>query len=265
VTNTGTGPLTIQSVQVSAGDTDSFFVRSSDCFNATLSPAGTCGFDASFIPRSEGPLSARVDVSSTAPGSPHHMTLSGVGEAVSTALPAPWTQQDIGAVGVAGSATYTNGTFSIRGSGADIWGTADAFHYVYQPLPGDGTIVARVATVQNVNAWTKAGVMIRATTDAASPHASVFVTPGKGIALQWRSAAGAASASQAVAGAAPKWVKLARTANSIAASYSADGTTWTALATVNVTLPQSALAGLPITSHDNTQMATATIDRVQVP
>src|SRR5205085_5117831 len=72
-----------------------------------------------------------------------------------TALPAPWTQQDVGAVGVAGSATFANGTFTVKGSGADIWGTADAFHYVYQPLDGDVTVQAHVASVQNVYVWTK--------------------------------------------------------------------------------------------------------------
>jgi hypothetical protein len=59
-------------------------------------------------------------------------------------------------------------------------------------------------------------------------------------------------------------VKLVRTDNSVAASYSADGTTWTAIATVSVTLPQNVLVGLPIGSHDNTQTATATLDRVSV-
>jgi hypothetical protein len=59
---------------------------------------------------------------------------------------------------VAGSASYASGTFTLKGSGADIGGTADAFHYVYQPLTGDGEIVARVASLQNTHALlTKAG------------------------------------------------------------------------------------------------------------
>src|SRR5687768_1124962 len=50
------------------------------------------------------------------------------------ALPAPWTSTDIGSVGLAGSGSETGGQFTVRGSGADIFGTADAFHYVYQRL-----------------------------------------------------------------------------------------------------------------------------------
>jgi hypothetical protein len=43
-------------------------------------------------------------------------------------LPSPWLHRDVGSVASAGSATYSSGTFSVSASGADIWGTADAFH-----------------------------------------------------------------------------------------------------------------------------------------
>lgn len=57
-------------------------------------------------------------------------------------LPSPWVDKDVGGVGLAGSASYANGTFTVRGAGADIWGTADGFNFVYQALSGDGQIVA---------------------------------------------------------------------------------------------------------------------------
>src|SRR5712671_5536295 len=53
--------------------------------------------------------------------------------------------RDIGAVAVAGSASNNgNGAFTVSGSGADIWGTADEFHYVYFQVTNDVAIVARV-------------------------------------------------------------------------------------------------------------------------
>ena len=76
-------------------------------------------------------------------------------------LPSPWVTGDIGAVGATGSATYSSGTFTVIGSGIDLWGTADALRYVYQPISGDCTIIARVATIQNTMPWAQAGVMIR--------------------------------------------------------------------------------------------------------
>jgi acid phosphatase len=45
----------------------------------------------------------------------------------------PWLNQDVGVTGQAGSASFASGTFTVSGSGADIWGTSDAFQFVYQP------------------------------------------------------------------------------------------------------------------------------------
>src|SRR5947207_589971 len=70
-----------------------------------------------------------------------------------TALPSPWNDGDIGTGGLAGSASFANNTFTVGGSGNDIWFNADGLHYVYQPLAGDGTIVAKVNGLQNTNAW----------------------------------------------------------------------------------------------------------------
>jgi hypothetical protein len=43
------------------------------------------------------------------------------------------------------------GTFTVTGSGLEIWNNADAFRYVCQPLSGDGTITARVARLGSTN------------------------------------------------------------------------------------------------------------------
>src|ERR1700733_10512162 len=77
-----------------------------------------------------------------------------------------WTGTDIGSVGVAGTDSYnsTTGVYTIAGSGADIGGTADACHFVYQTLTADGELEARVASVQNTSSTAKAGVMIRQST-----------------------------------------------------------------------------------------------------
>jgi len=84
------------------------------------------------------------------------------------------------------------GTFTVNGSGTDIWnnGTAgdyrDEFHFAYKTLTGTGTIIARVDSVQNTNGWAKAGVMIRETLEPGSRHAFACVTPSSGVASQGR-------------------------------------------------------------------------------
>src|SRR5579872_2901901 len=88
--------------------------------------------------------------------------------AAAQSLPSGWSSSDIGAVGAAGSASGNGGSFTVTGSGTDIWNTADAFRYVYMPMTGDGTITTQVATEQYVANWTKAGVMMRETLDPSS-------------------------------------------------------------------------------------------------
>ena len=63
--------------------------------------------------------------------------LSNIPYTTTRGLPVPWLDADIGTVGLAGTATHSNGVFSVRGAGADITSKADAFHYLYQPASGD--------------------------------------------------------------------------------------------------------------------------------
>ena len=181
-------------------------------------------------------------------------------------LPAPWQQQDIGSVGAAGSATVSNGTYTVNGAGADIWGTADAFHYVYQPLNGDGQITARVTGVQNTNSFAKAGVMIRETLTAGSAHALLDLKGGGGVEFIARTPSGGSTTF--VAGGsnlAPVWLRLARTGTTITASVSSDGgSTWPVLGSTTVSMATSVFVGLAVCSHVTGTTTTGTFDNVAV-
>jgi regulation of enolase protein 1 (concanavalin A-like superfamily) len=181
------------------------------------------------------------------------------------ALPASWQTQDIGAVGVGGNASLASGTYSVRGAGADIWGTADALRYAYTTLSGDGQVTARVATEQNVNVWTKAGVMIRDSVAAGSRQALMLVSPGRGNAFQRRIATSGVSTHTAGAPVTPPyWVRLSRVGNTVTASQSANGTTWTVVGTDTIAFAQTVLVGLAVSSHSTTAAATATFDNVVI-
>jgi regulation of enolase protein 1 (concanavalin A-like superfamily) len=180
-------------------------------------------------------------------------------------LPAPWLAADVGNVGAAGTATFAAGTFTVEGAGADIWGAADAFQFVYQPLTGNGQIVARVATVENVNAWTKAGVMLRESLDAGSKQALMLVSPGKGLAFQRRRTTGGSSVSTSGgAGTAPAWVKLVRIGQTITAYRSTDGASWTLVGTDTIAMPDTILVGLAVSSHIQGTLAEATFDNIAI-
>lgn len=98
-----------------------------------------------------------------------------------------WYHCDVGDVAAAGLTLATGAdSFEIEGSGNDIWGTADEFHFAYQLLDGDGEIVARVDSLLATNPWAKAGVMIRETLDSRSAYVMTLVSASNGTRGQVR-------------------------------------------------------------------------------
>jgi hypothetical protein len=173
---------------------------------------------------------------------------------------------DVGAVGAAGSSTFDGVQWEVNGSGADIWGTADAFRMVHS---GSGLgymreISARVLSLQNTYSWAKAGVMFRQSPHLAeSAHVMVVVTPGKGVAMQYRPDYNQPSIQVAVrAGVAPEWVRLTQVGGEFRGYASEDGVNWQLIGTV--TLPWSGEPVLAVTSHNNTTTARAVFQNVRV-
>ncbi len=181
-------------------------------------------------------------------------------------LPSPWMTADIGAVDIAGSASHSNGTFTVVGSGADIWDVTDEFRYVYQPITGDVTITARVLTMGNTDGWAKAGVMIREGTAANAIHVYTAVSFSNGVEFQRRTATGAASTNNSGAtGAAPYWVRLVRSGNVFSSFASSNGTTWTQIGSnLTLTMTSQTQVGLALTSHNDGVLNTSTFDNVTV-
>jgi len=181
-----------------------------------------------------------------------------------SSLPSQWQDRDIGSVGVAGSAGYSQGTFTVKASGADIWGSSDAFHYVYQTISGNGEFVARVTGLQNTDPWAKAGLMFRESLNPNAANALVMATPGHGTGFQWRTATGGGSSY--VPGpffTAPVWLKLKRQGDVVTASASLDGTTWTTIGSQTVPIVEPMFLGLAVTSHNNGVLNTATFDNLK--
>jgi len=185
----------------------------------------------------------------------------------STAPAGTWHDQDIGSVGQAGSASWTNSPFAVAGSGPDIWGNADAFNYTYLTATGNCTVIARVTSVPATDPWAKAGVMLRQSLTADSIHGMMVITPGNGASFQWRSTSGGSMSSSQVTGvSAPYWVKLVRSGNGFSGYISADSNTWRQVgATQTITMTDPVYAGLAVSAHNNSSLCTATFDNVTAP
>jgi glucose/arabinose dehydrogenase len=202
----------------------------------------------------------------TIPATPTTYTATFVG------TPVTWQSQDVGAVASAGSWTLNGGTHTVAGNGADIWNAADEFRFVYQQLSGDGTITAKVSSFTNNagNANGKAGVMIRESLNANSPHAMAAMPPQTTITLVKhvkRLSAGATSAAQTGPSPTfPAWVRVVRAGNTLRAYHSTDGTTFTELGTVTTitSMTGPVFVGLAVSSHVDGVNATAVFDGVTV-
>ncbi len=185
--------------------------------------------------------------------------------AAAQTLPTSWASKDIGAVGLTGAAAGAAGSLTIDGAGADVWGSADALHFAYTQLTGDFSIVTRVTSIENVNAWTKAGVMVRESLNANARQAFMLVSPGKGLAFQRRTATGGASTSTAAGtGAAPSYVKLTRVGSAIRAYKSSNGSTWTLVGSDTIAMAQTIYAGVGVSSHVKGNLATVAFDETTV-
>jgi regulation of enolase protein 1 (concanavalin A-like superfamily) len=184
------------------------------------------------------------------------------GQAVA-GLPAPWTNRDIGSPARTGSASAAGGMFTVIGGGIDIWGTSDQFHFVSQPLQGDVEVIARVASLQYADPWSKVGVMIRESLTASSRQVSMVATGTQGWSFPRRIATGGTTyGSPYSAGAAPGWVRLVREGNLFSAYRSSDGTTWALVGTDTIAMASTVYVGLAVTSHNAAATATATFTNV---
>jgi hypothetical protein len=178
------------------------------------------------------------------------------------------TNQDIGNVAAAGSASEDSGTFTVTASGADIWLTSDEFHYVYQSLSGDGEIIARVASVSSAHDWSKGGLMIRETLDADSKHAMIIQRPDNQISAQQRTTTGGSSTSGGLTGGSSvNYLRLVRSGNDFTSYFSTTSATgpWTQKGTTTISMATDVYIGLAVTSHNDGTICTAVFDNVAFP
>jgi hypothetical protein len=162
---------------------------------------------------------------------------------------------------------FPAGTYTMIASGANIWGTADEFHFAFKTLTGPGSIMARVNSIQNTDPWAKAGVMIRETLEAGSKNVFALVTPDNGVGYQRRPDTDIATTRTEEPGiTAPHWVKVERdVTGNFTVTHSTNGTSWQSVASAiptNIPMASIVYIGLAVTSHDASQACQAVFSNV---
>jgi regulation of enolase protein 1 (concanavalin A-like superfamily) len=180
-------------------------------------------------------------------------------------VPSPWTNDDVGQVSIAGSASLSSGTFTVRASGADIWNSPDSFHFVYQVLAGDGQITARVGSITQAHLLSQAGLMMRDGLGPSDPLASIFLTAGGKRRFVRRLVPGGLKANVSEGTAAtPYWIRLVRTGDVFRAYFSGNGSTWTAGGSTTIPMSHTIYVGLAAMSQNQSALTTATFSNVSV-
>ena len=173
-----------------------------------------------------------------------------------------------------GSTRYDSSTdtYTITGIGTDIWETADDFHFAWKKLQGDGSVTARIDSIEKVHEWTKAGVMVRSTLEPDCQNAMVLLTPSGRLSFQYRhTELGSTSALRIPRDTIqlPHWVRLTRMNSHFMAEHGDDGSTWHAVldtsdrpAKIEIPMDETVYIGLAVASHDIARAAEARISNV---
>jgi hypothetical protein len=143
----------------------------------------------------------------------------------------------------------------------------DGYYLVGQPLAGRGSLTVRVAAMtgresdgvarvrpgqgpgqtmaSGLTPWSKAGIIITASTRPGAAYAAMMVTGQHGVRLQYDYVSDRPGLPGQVTPAAPRWLRLTRAGDTITGYDSADGTHWHLVGTARLAgLPGTVQAGL---------------------
>jgi len=200
--------------------------------------------------------------------SPNSNTDSGQ-HAVSPQQSAGFFNADVGSPQLRGSAKPVEAGWDVVAGGADIWEKSDQFHFVSKQVTGDFDIAVRVESFTPAHLYSKAGLMVRETLNADSPHLLFLVFAGNAprnnnlgaYEAQYRAVAGGdcqaiypvirPPAPPEFPAAFPNsWLRVERRGNRFSAFASTDGKAWKLYGVQTLTLTRVVHVGPALTSHD---------------
>ncbi len=184
-----------------------------------------------------------------------------------------FSSRDIGSVGhTGGSSNPESGLHVVQGSGSDIYGYNDGFHYMYVETSGDVTFTALVESLSASRSWAKTGIMFRDSLSSASSHYTMYLTRSKGVANQYRTCTACSTyhAQSWLYSPSKVWLKVTKVGNVLTAYYRpaySTSSTWyqfgVSLSMVNIR-STGYYVGIAVTSRTNSGLATAEVSNIQL-
>jgi TolB protein len=175
---------------------------------------------------------------------------------------------DVGTVLHAGLVEYdpAKHTYTIAGSGENMWSVADAFEFAWKKVSGDVILTADVGFLTTTgNEHKKAVLMLRQSLDADSIYADVALHASGLTSLQFRDEKGAVTREIQSNLSAPKKLRIVKRGDYVYMSLTADGSEpQVAGGWLRIPLHGDFYVGLGVCSHDKDVVEKAVFSNVEL-
>jgi Tol biopolymer transport system component len=175
---------------------------------------------------------------------------------------------DIGEVGQKGSVEFnpSDSSYTLSGSGTNMWFDSDQFHFVWKQVSGDVTIEADIAWIgEGVDAHRKACLVIRQDLDTSAIYADAAVHGDGLTSLQYREEAGGMTREVQSNVRSPQRVRLEKSGDYLTMSVaSGDEPFRSSGGNFRLSLQEPYYIGLGVCAHNNEVLETAKFSNVSI-
>ena len=155
--------------------------------------------------------------------------------------------------------------YTVTGGGANMWGTTDAFHFIWRRWKGDVTLTAHVEILTATgNPHRKAGLMIRQGLGPSDAFADALLHGSGLTALQYRETKGATTLEVESPISSPAVLRLVRRGNTFTLRVTRDDGHFEQVGSATVNLQDPVYVGLAVCSHDADALTTARFTHVEL-
>jgi TolB protein len=177
------------------------------------------------------------------------------------------THADVGVTPQKGSASYSaaTGEYRVTGGGANMWGSVDAFHFVWKRVTGNFSVTAEVHFVgAGAEEHRKAVLAVRQSLDANSAYADVALHGDGLTSLQFRPVPGAETSEVRSPVKGPVRIRIERRGAQFMVYVGRPGETLVPSGPATVGLEGPVYVGLGVCSHDANVFETAVFSNVSI-
>ena len=180
------------------------------------------------------------------------------------------SQTDVGRTRHPGSASYEpdRQQYLISGSGQNMWGGRDDFHFVWKRMTGNFILSTRARFVgKGVEGHRKIGWTIRPSLDSSAPHVTAALHGDGLMSLQFRRTAGATTEENKSLDSLPNAdavIQLERRDGTYIMSVARFGDTLTSQELTGLSLPDTVYVGLFVCAHNDTVVERGAFSNVRI-